>query len=91
MKMKKTCIIVSPEFEFRKHLDNCTDCGLHPVTLTVEELASALQISRHSAYMLTSDLSFFPCFKEGRKLLISYDSLQRWIDQRCASKGGKNQ
>ena len=47
--------------------------------LTVDQLAKELQISRTNAYALVKQVGF-PSFSVGRKVLISRNGLQRWMD-----------
>lgn len=50
------------------------------MTLTVDELADELHISRPTAYELVKQEGF-PAFHIGQRILISRNGLQRWIDQ----------
>lgn len=55
----------------------------HPkLTLTVDDLAAELNISRNTAYAL-ADRKDFPSFRVGRRLLINRAMLQVWMDQNC--------
>ncbi len=49
------------------------------MTLTVEEAADELQISRSVAYELVKEPDF-PSFKIGKRILVNRLGLQRWID-----------
>ena len=48
--------------------------------LTVEQLAEELHISRTRAYALVKQ-DGFPSFSVGRKVLVSRQGLQRWIEK----------
>ena len=55
----------------------------HPkMTLTVDDLAAELNISRNTAYAL-ADRKDFPSFRIGRRLLVNRALLQEWMDQNC--------
>lgn len=49
-------------------------------TLTVQELAQKLHISKSKAYQLVRG-SDFPKIKIGKRLLIPTNALQTWIEQ----------
>ncbi len=49
------------------------------MTLTVEEAADELHISRPVAYELVKEPDF-PSFRIGKRILINRLGLQRWID-----------
>ena len=51
------------------------------MTMTVEEMAEALNICRVSAYQLVNSERFYPAFRIGRKILINRDRLQQWLDE----------
>ena len=52
------------------------------MTLTVDDLAAELNISRNTAYAL-ADRKDFPSFRIGRRLLVNRAMLQDWMDQNC--------
>lgn len=52
------------------------------MTLTVEEMAAQLNISRNTAYALTREHGF-PSIKIGKRLLINRALLQQWLDAQC--------
>ena len=57
--------------------------GLVPhMTLTVEEMAEELNVSRATAYKLVKE-NGFPAFNIGQRLLVNRKGLQKWIDERC--------
>ena len=57
--------------------------GTYPkMTLTVDDLAKELNISRNTAYAL-ADRKDFPSFRIGRRLLVNRALLQEWMDQNC--------
>ena len=47
--------------------------------LTVEQLAEELQISRNTAYALVKEAGF-PSFSVGKRIMVSRNGLQRWMD-----------
>ena len=51
-----------------------------PMSLTVEEMAKELNISRTTAYALVKQEDF-PAFHIGRKVLVNRKGLQRWMDE----------
>lgn len=58
------------------------EAGSSPVprmTLTVEEAADELHISRPVAYELVKEPDF-PSFRIGKRILVNRLGLQRWID-----------
>lgn len=75
----------------RQHLDNGTvqaqpSCtSTLPLTMTVEETATALGLSKPVVYELTRQPDF-PCFNVGKKILINRARLQDWIDQQCCKE-----
>ena len=58
---------------------NCI--GELPITLSVEDVASYLGISRVGAYTLCH-LKGFPSMRIGKRILIPRDRFLEWIDQR---------
>ena len=52
------------------------------MTLTVDDLADELNISRNTAYALAVRKDF-PSFRIGRRLLVNRAMLQVWMDQTC--------
>ena len=52
------------------------------MTLTIDDLAAELNISRNTAYAL-ADRKDFPSFRIGRRLLVNRALLQEWMDQNC--------
>ena len=47
--------------------------------LTIEQLAEELQISRTTAYALVKEAGF-PSFSVGKRIMVSRNGLQRWMD-----------
>ena len=54
-----------------------TDLRSLPVTLTVEEVAQILRVSRTAAYNLVATPTF-PCVKVGRRIVVPCDGFIRW-------------
>ena len=52
------------------------------MTLTVEEQAKQLNVSRATAYNLAKQRDFYPAFHIGHRQLISTQALRRWIDEK---------
>ena len=52
------------------------------MTMTVEEMADELHISRPTAYELVKRSSF-PAFRIGSRILVNRKGLQAWIDGEC--------
>lgn len=52
------------------------------MTMTVDEMAAELNISRSTAYELVKQ-EHFPAFRIGQRILVNRAGLQRWIDELC--------
>ncbi len=52
------------------------------MTMTVDEMAAELNISRPTAYELVKR-EHFPAFHIGQRILVNRAGLQRWIDEQC--------
>lgn len=52
------------------------------MTMTVDEMAAELHISRPTAYDLVKQ-EHFPAFHIGQRILVNRAGLQRWIDDQC--------
>lgn len=50
------------------------------LTITVDELAQQLNVSRATAYNLARRKDFYPAFRIGHRLIISKQALSRWLD-----------
>ena len=50
------------------------------LTITVDELAQQLNVSRATAYNLARRKDFYPAFRIGHRLIISKQALNRWLD-----------
>lgn len=55
------------------------------MTLTVDEMAAELNISRPTAYELVKQEQF-PAFRIGQRILVNRAGLQRWIDAQCGGE-----
>lgn len=55
-------------------------------TLTVSELAEALNISLTGAYQLARRADFFPAFQIGSRWVISVKALERWLEEQTEEK-----
>ena len=51
------------------------------LTLTVEEMADQLNISKVTAYNLAKRKDFFPAFRLGNRVLIGASALALWVDK----------
>lgn len=54
------------------------------MTVSVEEMASMLGISRSVAYQLTHEQGFPAIRVSERRLIIPIKSLERWLEERVA-------
>ena len=52
------------------------------MTMTVEEMGAELGVSRSTAYSLSQQPGF-PSFAIGRRVLVSREGLQKWIERQC--------
>ena len=62
------------------NLDNGINPAETKLTITVEELAQQLNVSRATAYNLARRKDFYPAFRIGHRLIISKQALSRWLD-----------
>ncbi len=58
--------------------------SLPKMTLTVEQMASELNISRPTAYTLIKEEGF-PALNIGHRVLVNRAGLQRWLDMKSGS------
>ena len=63
-----------------ENLDNSILPTRAKLTLTVEEMAQQLNVSRATAYNLARRKDFYPAFRIGHRLIISKQALSRWLD-----------
>ena len=56
------------------------------MTMTVEEMGTELGVSRSTAYSLVQQPGF-PSFAIGRRVLVSREGLQKWIERQCDGSG----
>jgi len=61
---------------------NTNNESMIPMTMTVEQMAAALGISRNTAYALANEAGF-PSFRVGKRLLVNREMLQVWMDRQC--------
>lgn len=59
---------------------------MNPVTMTVNEMADTVGISRCYAYRLISNGSI-PVIRLGRKILIRRDDLEKWLEEQVNAEG----
>ena len=62
------------------NLDNGIIPAETKLTITVDELAQQLNVSRTTAYNLARRKDFYPAFGIGHRLIISKQALSRWLD-----------
>ena len=62
------------------NLDNGIIPAETKLTITVEELAQQLNVSRTTAYNLARRKDFYPAFRIGHRMIISRQALSRWLD-----------
>lgn len=65
-----------------------TNASELPITLSVQELASFLGISRTGAYRL-SRTARFPAVRIGRRILIPRDRFLRWLNSLPGGNDGE--
>ena len=65
----------------RNRMNNFTCIGDLPMTLSVEDVASYLGISRVGAYNLCHAQGF-PSMRIGKRILIPRDRFLEWLDER---------
>lgn len=53
------------------------------LTLTVDQMAKVMNISRNTAYELVKQPGF-PCFHVGKRILVNRDMLQTWLNDQCS-------
>lgn len=64
------------------------DTGALPLTLSVEQAAEVLGVSRNKCYDLTRRRGF-PATRDGNRIMIPRDALLRWLEQEAfANPGG---
>ena len=63
------------------HLDNSIPQMKFKLTLTVEELARQLNVSRTTAYNLARRKDFYPAIRIGHRLVVSVQALCRWLEE----------
>lgn len=68
------------------NLDNGIYRADTSLTLTVEQLANQLHISRATAYALVRTKSFYPAFRIGNRWIVSVPALTRWLDDQTRGK-----
>ena len=64
-----------------ENLDNSILLTKARLTLTVEEMAQQLNVSRATAYSLAKQKDFYPALRIGSRLIISTQALVRWLDE----------
>ena len=58
------------------------------MTLTVEQLAEELNISKPTAYSLVKEKGF-PALTIGHRVLVNRAGLQRWLDSKSGFQSGE--
>ena len=69
-----------------EHLDNSILPGNAKLTITVEELAQQLNVSRTTAYKLARRKEFYPAIRIGHRTIVSVQALERWIAEQTCDK-----
>jgi len=59
---------------------------LEKLTITVEEMANVVGVSRPKAYELIHKEGF-PAVRIGRRIVIPIDGLKRWLEEQAVSVG----
>lgn len=57
------------------------------LTMTVEEAAKVIGVSRPVAYELAKQTGF-PCVRVGRRLLVSVEGLRQWVLREAGADTG---
>lgn len=74
------------EIRFNKLHDRFKNSVLNKKTLTLIECAEFMNLSREKINELINNPNTdFPYFKEGEKVLINKDKLQKWLKKWCQS------
>lgn len=63
------------------HLDSSILLGQTKLTITVEELAQQLNVSRATAYSLAQRKDFYPAIRIGHRIVVSVQALTRWLNE----------
>ena len=63
-----------------ENLENGINPAETELTLSVDELAQQLNVSRTTAYSLARKKDFYPAFRIGHRLIISRQALSRWLE-----------
>lgn len=64
-----------------KNLDSSILPGKTKLTITVEELAQQLNVSRTTAYNLVRNKDFYPAIRVGHRIIVSVQALIRWLEE----------
>lgn len=59
---------------------------MEKLTITVEEMANVVGVSRPKAYELIHKEGF-PAVRIGRRIVIPIDGLKRWLEEQAVSVG----
>ena len=65
----------------KEKMQNSTSIPIPKMTLTVEQMADELNISRPTAYSLVKEKGF-PALTIGHRVLVNRAGLQRWLDSK---------
>lgn len=72
-----------PEQNIPSETNKAETVSAYPsLTLSVEQMAAVLNISRNTAYELVKRPGF-PCFHVGKRILVNRDMLQVWLNNQC--------
>ena len=63
------------------HLDSSILPGQTKLTITVEELAHQLNVSRATAYSLAQRKDFYPAIRIGHRIVVSVQALTRLLNE----------
>ena len=61
------------------NLDSSILPGQAKLTITVDELAQQLNVSRTTAYNLARRKDFYPAIRVGHRMIVSVQALVRWL------------
>ena len=67
--------------EAATHFDNSIPHEKAKLTMTVDELARQLNVSRSTAYTIAQCKDFYPAIRIGKRIVVSVRALTRWLDE----------
>ena len=80
-KSPSTTYNVERGFQNLTYLDSSILPRKTKLTITVEELAQQLNVSRATAYNLARSKDFYPAIRVGHRIIVSVQALIRWLEE----------